>query len=150
MLASYYLANSDNFASLSRKFGSGHHQKYNRDNVIAAIKEIRFQKRTMYCKLASALNLPKSTVYSIAKDIRHLVGRDTTSYKCCCFEVDRRMVLLVPQKCKESWLKLSMHWQSYLTWWILLTFDMYLMQFYAATVYQRITLDYWEHQPNIQ
>ena len=72
MLASYYLANSDNFASLSCKFGSGHHQKYNRDNVIAAIKEIRFQKRTMYCKLASALNLPKSTVYSIAKDIRHL------------------------------------------------------------------------------
>ena len=67
-LTSYYLEDSDKFASLSRKFGSGHHQKYNRDNVIAAIKEIRFQKRTMYCKLASALNLPKSTVYSIAKD----------------------------------------------------------------------------------
>ena len=48
---------SDNFASLSRKYRSGHYQKYNRDDV----------KRTTYRKLASVLNLPKSTVYSIAK-----------------------------------------------------------------------------------
>jgi len=60
VLASFYLDDSENFASLPRKFGSGHHQKYNRDHAIAAIKEIRFQKRTMCRKLVSALNLPKS------------------------------------------------------------------------------------------
>jgi len=67
-LTSCYLEDSKSFASLSCKFGSGHHQKFNRDDVIPAVKEIPFKKRTVHCKLASALNLPKSTVYSIAKD----------------------------------------------------------------------------------
>jgi hypothetical protein len=36
--------------------------------MIVAIKEITFHKRTAIHKLASALNLPKSTVHSIAID----------------------------------------------------------------------------------
>ena len=41
-LTSYYLEDSDKFSSLSRKYGSDRKQKYNRDDVIAAIKEIPF------------------------------------------------------------------------------------------------------------
>ena len=41
-LTSSYLEDSDKFSSLSRKYGSDRKQKYNRDDVIAAIKEIPF------------------------------------------------------------------------------------------------------------
>ena len=37
-LTSSYLEDSDKFASLSRKYSSGRKQKYNHDDVIAALK----------------------------------------------------------------------------------------------------------------
>ena len=47
---------------------TGQSQIYNHDEIKSAMKEILFHKQTTYHILASALNLPKSTVCNINRD----------------------------------------------------------------------------------
>ena len=78
-LESYYNDDTYVFASLSRKLLTGYTRKYPREEIIAAIRGIPYRKRTTYRKLAADLDLPKSTVFWIAKDNRENVIRPHTS-----------------------------------------------------------------------
>ena len=62
-LESYYNGDTDVLASPSRKFLSGRPLKYNREEMITAIADIPYRKRSTYRKLAAALALLKSTVF---------------------------------------------------------------------------------------
>ena len=70
MLESYYNGDIDVFASPSRKFLFRHPLKYNREEIITAIEDIPYCKRsTCYRKLAAAFALPKSTVFDDRRDV---------------------------------------------------------------------------------
>ena len=69
MLESYYNGDIDVFASPSRKFLFRHPLKYNREEIITAIADIPYCKRSTYRKLAAALALLKSTVFDNKGDV---------------------------------------------------------------------------------
>ena len=70
-LESNYNGDTDMFALLpSRKFLAGRPLKYNREEIITAIADIPYCKRsTCYRKLAAAFALPKSTVFDNRRDV---------------------------------------------------------------------------------
>ena len=56
-------------ASSSRKFLAGRPLKYIREEIITAIADIPYRKRSTYRKLAAALALQKSTVFDKRRDV---------------------------------------------------------------------------------
>ena len=66
-LESYYNDDTYVFASLSHKLLTGYTHKYPREEIIAAIRDIPYRKRTTYRKLAAALPFPSEQFFGLQR-----------------------------------------------------------------------------------